>query len=178
MTADSYLALLDQALLDRHISATEADALVRLATDLGLTRADAQRLHRDYLTALAHAALADGVVTTAERAELDLVTTLLGLPGDAANEALARASQEASPELSRFQLAPGDLVVFTGEMDGGRETWKDRARQAGYVPHPSGTKKVRLLVAADPDTLSGKARKARAYGIPIVTPEAFNRMIT
>lgn len=46
----------------------------------------------------------------------------------------------------------------------------------GYVPHPNVTKKVRLLVAADPDTLSGKARKARAYGVPIVTPKAFSRM--
>ncbi|HCM50934.1 MAG TPA: hypothetical protein DIS91_10455, partial [Microbacterium sp.] len=27
---------------------------------------------------------------------------------------------------------------------------------------------VRLVVAADPDSLSGKARKARDYGIPIV----------
>ncbi|GAA3446388.1 3'-5' exonuclease [Planomonospora venezuelensis] len=144
--ADSYLALLDQALLyqallDRHVSASEADALVRLTADLGLTRADAERLHRDYLTALAHAALADGVVTDAERQEIDLVASLLGLPGDAADEALDRASQKPSPALSRFQLNPGDLVVFTGEMDDGRETWENRARRAGYVPHPGVTKK-------------------------------------
>ncbi|MEV0621892.1 hypothetical protein AB0I81_51835 [Nonomuraea sp. NPDC050404] len=44
--------------------------------------------------------------------------------------------------------------------------------------HPNVTKRVRLLVAADPDTMSGKARKARAYGIPIVTPDAFSRMVS
>ncbi|MEF2254696.1 BRCT domain-containing protein [Microbacterium schleiferi] len=33
------------------------------------------------------------------------------------------------------------------------------------------TKKVRLVVAADPDSLSGKAPKARDYGIPIVGEE-------
>ncbi|MEU9832309.1 exonuclease domain-containing protein [Streptosporangium sp. NPDC048047] len=174
--ADSYLALLDQALLDRHISASEADALVRLAADLGLTRADAERLHRDYLTALAHAALADGVVTASERQDLDLVAALLGLPDGSADEGLALASREPSPTVARFQLSPGDLVVFTGEMDGDRENWEDLARRGGYVPHPNVTKKVRLLIAADPDTLSGKARKARAYGVPIVTPEAFSRM--
>ncbi|MFJ2034071.1 exonuclease domain-containing protein [Streptosporangium sp. NPDC087985] len=175
--ADSYLALLDQALLDQHISAAEADALVQLATDLGLTRTDVERLHHDYLTALAHAALADGIVTISERQELDLAATLLGLPDESVDKALSRAAQEYPSAVSRFQLATGDLVVFTGEMDGGRETWEARARQAGYVPHPNITKKVRLLVAADPDTLSGKARKARAYGIPIVTPDAFNGML-
>jgi exonuclease len=31
--------------------------------------------------------------------------------------------------------------------------------------------------AADPDSLSGKAVKARRYGIPIVTPEAFEKLV-
>ncbi|MFC0863643.1 exonuclease domain-containing protein [Sphaerimonospora cavernae] len=175
--ADSYLALLDQVLLDHHISAAEADALVQLATDLGLGRADLERLHRGYLAALAEAALADGVVTEAERRELELVAALLDLPPAAVETALSRTAGETTPAISRFQLTPGDLIVFTGEMDGGREAWEARARRAGYAPHPSVTKKVRLLVAADPDTLSGKARKARAYGLPIVTPDAFSRMI-
>jgi len=32
---------------------------------------------------------------------------------------------------------------------------------------------VALVIAADPDSLSGKARKAADYGIPIVTERAF-----
>jgi len=39
------------------------------------------------------------------------------------------------------------------------------------------TKKVKLLVAADPDTLSGKGRKARDYGIPVITEDAFAGML-
>ena len=35
----------------------------------------------------------------------------------------------------------------------------DRLREQGYVPKPAVTKKVRLVVAADPDSLSGKARE-------------------
>ncbi|WP_211591411.1 exonuclease domain-containing protein [Microbispora sp. H10836] len=175
--ADSYLALLDQVLLDHRISAAEADALVDLATTLGLYRADLDRLHRDYLTAIARAALADGVVSEAERQELDLVATLLHLPLGAVDDALTDAAGTPGAPTTRFELPPGALVVFTGEMDDGREAWEQRARQAGYLPHPSVTKKVSLLVAADPDTLSGKARKARAYGIPIVTPDAFARML-
>lgn len=175
--ADPYFALLDQALLDHHISAAEADALIALAAQLGLSRADAVRLHHDYLTALAHAAKADGVVTPAERRELDLVAALLALPPAAVDSALTSGDAPRHPRATDgFRLQPGDLVVFTGEMDGGRETWEERARRAGYVPHANITKRVRLLVAADPDSMSGKARKARAYGIPIVTPDAFARL--
>jgi DNA polymerase-3 subunit epsilon len=36
---------------------------------------------------------------------------------------------------------------------------------------------VKLLVAADPDTLSGKGRKARDYGIPVITEDAFAGML-
>ncbi|GAA1276522.1 hypothetical protein GCM10009677_32820 [Sphaerisporangium rubeum] len=175
--ATTYLALLDQVLLDHHISASEADALVDLATTLGLCRAELDRLHRDYLLTLAQAALADGVVTSEERHELDLIAGLLHLPASATDEALTETATRTPSASPRFALREGDLVVFTGEMTEGRETWENRARQAGYVPHANVTKKVRLVIAADPDSLSGKARKARAYGIPIVTPEAFTRLL-
>lgn len=33
------------------------------------------------------------------------------------------------------------------------------------------------LVAADPDSLSGKERKARDYGIPVVTEDGFARLL-
>ncbi|MGV9308720.1 exonuclease domain-containing protein [Nonomuraea sp. NPDC003727] len=176
VAAEPYLALLDQVLLDHHISAAEADALVELATSLGLSRAELEVLHQDYLAEIARAALADGIVTNAERRELEIVTALLGLPDAAVEEALKVDTVPVAP-VRRFVLHPGDQVVFTGEMDDDREVWEGRARQAGYLPHPNVTKKVRLVIAADPDSLSGKARKARAYGIPIVTPHAFARML-
>ncbi|WP_433257036.1 exonuclease domain-containing protein [Streptosporangium sp. CA-135522] len=175
--ATAYLTLLDQVLLDHHISVSEADALVRLAAVLELGRSEVERLHLDYLAALARAALADGLVTEDGRHELELVATLLGLSAESAERALSGAIAGSPPDFTRFSLTPGDLVVFTGEMDGPRDDWEWRALQAGYVPHGYITKKVRLLVAADPDSLSTKARKARDYGIPIVTPDAFARML-
>jgi DNA polymerase-3 subunit epsilon len=76
-----------------------------------------------------------------------------------------------------YRLDPGDLLVFTGEMALPRSEWEQRAEAAGLVPWRSVTKKVRLVMAADPDSLSGKARKAADYGIPIVTEEAFAVML-
>jgi DNA polymerase III subunit epsilon len=68
--ADAYLALLDQALLDRRICAREADDLVAVAHRLGLDRAVLDRLHRGYLATLATVAWGDGVLTDCERADL------------------------------------------------------------------------------------------------------------
>jgi DNA polymerase-3 subunit epsilon len=52
------------------------------------------------------------------------------------------------------------------------------ARQAGLAVHGNITKKTRLLIAADPDSLSGKARNAQTYGIPIIGEPAFVGMIS
>lgn len=41
--------------------------------------------------------------------------------------------------------------------------------EMGYVVAERATKKTDLVVAADPDSLSGKAAKARQYGIPVVS---------
>lgn len=171
-----YLALLDRCLLDGYISAHESAELADAAKDLGLTRARADELHVDYYRALGERAWSDGILTDAERADLAAVAALLKIPVSIADEVDSRTMTEAeshsttSPNGSgdRFQLAPGDMIVLTGDMTRGRSDWEADLRGRGLVPHPAVTKKVKLVVAADPDSLSGKARKARDYGIPIV----------
>lgn len=39
------------------------------------------------------------------------------------------------------------------------------------------TKATRVVIAADPNSLSGKAAKARSLGIPIITEDAFERLL-
>ncbi|NUT50453.1 MAG: hypothetical protein HOV94_24570 [Saccharothrix sp.] len=179
--ADEYLAVLDGALLDRHLSDTEQDELIGVAAALGLDRADVTRLHRRYLVALARRAWADEVVTEEEEHDLRLVAVLLGLDADEAGHALstARAEEPAAgaPEWGGFRLDLGDQVVFTGQMSLPREVWEERATDAGLAVRDTVTKKTRLLVAADPDSLSGKAKKAGRYGIPVVAEDAFGRLL-
>mgnify|MGYP005816760275 CR=1 FL=1 len=185
-----YLALLDRALIDRVLSVRETDALVHLATALGIDRPTAGRLNADYLSALAQAAVADGEVTASELRDLAQVAQLLGLGVDAAQSALEQAWQDMRRQTATsihdqsgrrigpsFHLAPGDMVVFTGQTARPREELEWIAVRAGLVPHPSVTKKVAVLGAADPDSLSTKARKAVEYGIPIITETAFVRMM-
>ena len=51
------------------------------------------------------------------------------------------------------------------------------ASDAGLEVRASVTKKLELLVVADPDTQSIKARKAREYGVRIMAEAAFWRAL-
>jgi DNA polymerase-3 subunit epsilon len=176
--ADAYLDLLDQALIDRHISVTEADGLVTVAESFGLGQHDVRALHKRYLTGLATVALADGVLTPAERHDLDSVATLVGLPAGAVDKALTDAANATAQADRQFwQLRSGDTVVFTGTMQPDREEWEAGAEAAGLVVGAGVTKRTRLLIAADPDSMSGKAKKARQYGIPVVHPAAYRDLL-
>src|SRR2546422_92142 len=74
----AYGALLDRVLEDRHVDDSEADALVETATVWGLGGDQISLVHREYVNQLAVAAVADEVVTDAERRDLNLVMRLLG----------------------------------------------------------------------------------------------------
>ncbi|MCB7136064.1 exonuclease domain-containing protein [Cellulosimicrobium marinum] len=187
-----YLRVLDLALLDGYVSHAERAALLDVARRSGLDRDAVERLHRDHLAALARDLLDDGpdepavVEALAAHPVLHEAAGQLGLDADdvaaAAHAALgARLVDEASPAVgqrSRFTLAGGDEVVLTGSMRRTRAAWEDAVRGAGLAPWPHVTRRTRLVVAADPDTLSTKARTARRYGIPVVTEDAFERLLT
>ncbi|MBD8079929.1 exonuclease domain-containing protein [Cellulosimicrobium arenosum] len=118
-------------------------------------------------------------------ADLHEVAGQLGLDADdvagAAQAALgARLVDEAGTGVGQreaFTLGPRDEIVLTGSMRRTREAWEDDVRRAGLEPWRYVRRRTRLVVAADPDSLSTKARTARRYGIPVVTEDAFARML-
>ena len=174
-----YLALLDRCLLDRSISAHESDQLVGLADDLRISRTQAEELNRRYFDALVQVAWSDGVLTEEEREDVATVAVVLQVdPGvlEAAMTAPPAGEQQLGVTTYR-PLEPGDLVVLTGDMQRPRGEWEQELLALGYRPWSAVTKKVRLLVAADPDSLSGKAKKAREYGIPIVDEKTLERFV-
>jgi DNA polymerase-3 subunit epsilon len=80
-------------------------------------------------------------------------------------------------QLAEFKLRAGDLVVLTGAMVRPREDWAQELESLGLVWINYINKKVRVLAAADPDSLSGKAAKARDYGISIVSEDGLTRLV-
>lgn len=178
--ANSYLSLLDRALLDRQISRHEEDELVSAAEMMGLSRNDAVALHRLYLLTLGKMALEDEVVTAEQQADLRLVAEMLGLTAGDVDAALDPASAPAVNvcDVGGFSLHPGDAVVFTGDAPGvDRSELEYQARTLGLRVTSAVSGKTSLVVAADPDSISGKARKARDLGVPIVDYPTYMGML-
>ena len=181
---ESYLAVLESAMYDRFLAEHEKEELVAVALESGLTRGQVLDLHGDYLLAMAAVALEDHVVTPEERGELEAIAAMLGLRSTDVDQALRAAHEDAvtgptasaAVSSSGIALEPGDRVVFTGEMVRERGEWEDIARSRGLEPGGV-TKKTKVVVASDPNSLSGKAAKARGYGVPILTEAAFERLL-
>ncbi|MDP3950378.1 exonuclease domain-containing protein [Microbacterium sp.] len=189
-----YLDMLTRVLEDGLISTAEYSRLDAIAEVAHLSKERVVALHSEYLAAARAEAMADGVVSEDERRELAQIATILDqsapeLPlatvaevvrptndNDAVVQRLrgtggaAAASGSASPAV--FTLSPGARVVFTGTLSRPREEWARALAEAGFVTG-SVTKNCVALIAEDPATQSGKAKTARAHGIPIITEAQF-----
>jgi DNA polymerase III subunit epsilon len=179
--AAPYLDVLDRAIEDRRLSTAEQDELAAVAIALGLSADRVRKLHGDYVGTLVALARRDGVVTDRERADLALVAEALGIAG--INDLLDRPFDRSAGSIAGTGVA-GKSVCFTGVLtchhEGElvtRELAHELAEGAGMVVVPRVTKKLDMLVVADPDSLSGKARKAREYGVRVVAEVAFWSMI-
>ena len=182
----AYTALLDRVLEDRRLDEDESRALLDLASHWGLSGKQILELHKAYLRQLTQTAAADGVVTEVERRDLLQVAQLLGETPSAVDDMLAvtvksSAALTHSPEkpIARTELA-GKRVCFTGELQCrlngapiARSNAEALAADRGLVVVESVTKKLDVLVVADPFTQSGKAKTARRYGVRIMHEPVF-----
>jgi DNA polymerase-3 subunit epsilon len=185
----AYTALLDRVLEDRYVDATEAQSLLDVASQWGISGSRIRDAHRLYLQQLVRAALADGIVTDVEQRDLCKVAYLLGIQRSELDEILNTGSRKISQEpakneptlepLAREQLT-GKRVCFTGECQCRhqgqlitREMATALATKRGMTVVESVTRSLDLLVAADPQTQSGKANKAHKYGLRIMHEVVF-----
>ncbi len=169
----AYLLLLNMAMQDLVISKEEEAELNHWAEDLGVSSAQVQILHQGYLDSFIQAALRDGVITLQEREMIELVANALRLP----------VVIPDSPQLiqaNEDSLSVGKRVCFTGEAFGfsgntiQRSDLEALAAKVGLHPVKDVTKKgCDILVAADEATMSGKAKRAKEWGIPVISVEKF-----
>jgi ATP-dependent Lhr-like helicase len=182
----AYLDLLDRALEDRRLTDAEASALQQTASEWGLDAQAVRGAHRMYFDALVAAALADGVVSASERADLDDVAALLAVPASEVAEILAaQRAPTTGSATSRIDDLEGASVCFTGALvatkDGvpiTRAQAQSFATDAGLVVKTGVSKGLDLLVVADPDSQSGKAVKARQLGTRVIAEAVFWRLIS
>lgn len=169
-----YLAVLDHALSDSILTELEQNELDAIARDLGVNQTAVEEAHRIYIDDLIHSALRDGQITAAEQRHLDAIAGALALEQRVAE----RIDPGHAHEIAVIE--PGMVVCFTGDWDGvvEHEPWSRDlacriAQAAGLVAIANVTKKCQLLVAADATSMSGKAQKARQYGVAVISVEEF-----
>jgi DNA polymerase-3 subunit epsilon len=169
----AYLLLLNMAMQDLVISQSEQSELDHWASDLGISDKELTNLHQAYLDSFVQAALRDGVITIHEREMIESVGKALKLP-----VSIPDAPQPI--QANEDHLRVGKRICFTGEASGFSGTIINRgdlealAAKVGLHPVRDVTKKgCDILVAADTSTMSGKAKKAKDWGIPVISVEKF-----
>jgi ATP-dependent DNA helicase PIF1 len=175
-TSDPETTYLDRATLLVGMGANEDEsrrALEDFAASLGLSGRVVQHLNMSLLEDLLKAAKRDLCVSEDELIEMERVSSILGV------DAPVIESDSSSPLRLNEILAPGMEICFTGsatDSDGNaleRSHLEDLARMRMLKPVKSVTKKCSILFAADPSSMSGKAKKARDQGVPVGSVSAF-----
>jgi DNA polymerase-3 subunit epsilon len=180
---EAYFDVLDRVLEDRRITDDEAEALYEVARIWSLDAGDVRQAHQRYLRTVADAALGDGHLSELERRDLMKVSRLLGID-DATFAAIARDAESACAAAidktaatragARHQLA-GKSICFTGALSGRldgeritRAVAESLASAAGLEVRDRVSSDLDILVVADPNTQSTKARRARDVGTRIL----------
>jgi DNA polymerase III subunit epsilon len=182
-----YRSLLWNVLEDGWIEESEGEALFEVARRWGLSFEVANRIHLEYLLCLAREAMSDCVLSNAEHKEIQLVAQSLGfgtLSEEQLENLLISHEGNVDPLEASAEKLSGKTVCFTGECAcsiGGsiirRGQAERMALEKGLQIMESVTRKLDILVVADPNTQSGKARKARQYGTRILHETKFWRIL-
>jgi len=188
---DEYFGLLDRVLEDRNLAGDEAAALLIMAMELNLSQQAIARAHQLYLEDLVRLAYEDRQIVAAEEQDLRTVQRLLGVSDPAYEALVARvcendgaSEKDACTDIGDSPDLTGQNVCFTGEfhsvIDGqriSRAVAEELAKSKGLNVRSSVSKKLDILVLADPNSMSTKARKARDCNVRIVEERNFWRML-
>lgn len=161
----AYLELLGRAVSDLHLDAYERQILGQFADELGLDEAHVVQANRRYLNELIDAAVADAQVTDDEYDTLVRIASALDIDQRVVEERI-RIFRTTTTSVS---IQQGLTVVFTGDHpEYDRDSLVRLAVELGLIVQSGVSKSTQLVAAADPESNSGKAGKARQYGIPII----------
>ena len=163
-----YFAVLDLALGDLILSDEESSDLRALQSSLGIDDSRINDLHLAYLDSVTRAALRDGRLSSDEAQLIETLADLLSID----SYEIPLVEIETPPS----GLKRGSRVCFTGEFidsDGkhiSRDELEMLAARLGYQAVSNVSKKgCDAVLAADPNSQSGKCKKAREYQIPVIS---------
>ena len=173
----SYLDALSSVMSDFEITVEETSYLNDWAETLGIPQSKQVELHNSFLDQLIMCAQKDSYVSETENSLIEKAARALGIT------LKVEGSLQGPNVVSTFH--PGTRVCFTGkalDKDGleiFRETLEAYAKEISLIPVSTVTKKAcDLLVAADKSSTSGKTKKARDFGIQVISVSEFLELIS
>lgn len=170
----AYREVMRVALADHSLSASEIQLLENTARAEELSATDVAEIHEEFMRQLAIEAWMDGVISAEEESLLRALAVQLAVEGELVEKLLSEP-QTGESEIG-VRLKRGDRIALTGAMALPRERWEERVLSYGLVSGGVARSTV-VVVAANPDSWSGKARRARELGIPVVSEKSFARML-
>jgi DNA polymerase-3 subunit epsilon len=140
---------------------------------------------------LIRVSLQDGVITEAERRDLEEVRKLLSIAGEHYDTLLIEVEKErkraGSSGVGLGSSRPeieGKSVCFTGALQcrvegviATRSLAEQIAADNGMIVRSTVSRRLDYLVTADPDSMSTKARRARECGVRMIAEPVFWDMV-
>jgi DNA polymerase-3 subunit epsilon len=166
------------AMDDLVISDDESSELNKWAEELQISAKRLIELHVGYMDSFIQSALRDGLISEVEREVLSKIAKALSL-----DLIIPETPRQLTP--SDSVLVAGSKICFTGTAitpsgkQIARAELEAMAAKVGLFPVAAVTKKgCDILVAADEVSMSGKAQKAREWGIHVISVEKFITLCT
>ena len=163
-----YRYAVNLALDDGEITESEWAELETLRDTLGVSRAEAEKQHRILFERTQQAVIRDGYISSAEERMLLKMATNLGL-----------RYEPQSRDVEVQTLFIGMIICLTGSGQGmlARAEMIQLVEERGMVVKNGVSKSTDLLVAADVASRSGKTKKARELGKPVMSAKEFLLLI-
>jgi len=172
----SYVDALTSVLSDFELTKDESKNLKNWANELGLSEKQIAAANSYFVNKVVEAAQRDNYIS-------ELESKLIAKVADSLNVEIS-IELKVPVDASDYILRKGTRVCFTGnaaDSDGNpilREEIEQWAIQYELIPVNSVTKKsCDLLVAADKSSMSGKTKKARDFGINVISVSEFLEFI-
>lgn len=184
-----YLNLLDEILADRVITKSESDVLIDFINEFNISQDQVIDVHNEYLRKLARVYLLDNLISKSEYQDLVNVSDLLCVNKAKLDKLIEFenakiAKQQISTQPKEESKYIGKCICFTGQLisklDGNiieRSLAQQLAMERGLIIKSGVSPKLDFLITADPNSLSGKAKKAKELGIKIIAEPVFWNMI-
>lgn len=164
-SVEEYCALLLDVLGDGEVTPTEVEMLKERRRELEIHGPIADQVHNAIFDGARRLAWADDKLLQWERESLAVLAAHLGV-----QYVEGKPNDKIVAMPASFS---GQTIVFTGDSTEPRADLEAIAYAAGATVKGSVSKSTTLVVAADPTTLSGKGRRARELGIPIISVADF-----